>query len=154
MRIPPVVALVVVTLACGGGGEKPATDSAAAPAAAASTVGAPATEAEVAGTWTGTAKAAGSDSAFVHWTQVCANGACLGTTQESPDTARSTYRLAGDSVIGATAAYIDPAVSTSKVIDNWVLRAAAGKLTGHGWYVIADKPDSVVFRYTFEGVRK
>lgn len=153
MRLAPAVAIpLLVTLACSSG-EKAAADSAAASPAVAA-MSAALTDADVAGTWAGTAKAEGSDSVFVHWTQVCGSGACTGTAQEAPDTVRSTYRIDGDSVVGATGAYADPTMGGAKVIDNWVLRIAQGKLTGHGRYVLAEKPDSVVMRYTFEGARK
>ncbi|HEX4933324.1 MAG TPA: hypothetical protein VFV33_09110 [Gemmatimonadaceae bacterium] len=150
MRFAPAFCLpLVVALACGRG-ERPAADTAVATPAPAALA-----EADIAGTWTGTAKAEGSDSVMVHWTQVCANGACAGTSQEAPtDTIPSTYRIEGDSAVGVTPAYVDPAIGKAKVIDHWVLRITGAALTGHGWYTLEEKPDSVLMRYTFEGGRK
>ena len=147
MRNAVLVALMLVACAKS---EQPAADTTAMTAGPA-----PLTEADVAGTWSGTMKPEGSDSVAVHWTQVCGTGSCRGTAQEMPDTVKSTYTIAADSVVGKTGAYADPTMGGVKVVDNWVLRVTApGQIGGRGWYVLADKPDSVVFRYTFEGARK
>lgn len=142
--------LAIAALACTKG-EQPSADTTAmamAPAAL--------TDADVAGTWTGTMKPEGSDSVIVHWTQVCAAGSCSGTAVEMPgDTIPSTYAMSADSAMGKTSPYKDPTVGGANVIDNWVLRLAGpGQVRGRGWIVLADKPDSVLLRYTFEGARK
>ena len=110
------------------------------------------TDAEIAGTWKGNAMMEGSDSVFLHWTQVCANGTCTGTSEESKDTVVATYRIDADSSIGITQPYADPAIG-AQVIDNWVARVSNGRVTGHGRIVLADRPDSVLVRYRFEGSR-
>lgn len=112
-------------------------------------------EADVAGTWTGTMKADGSDSVIVHWTQVCASGACQGTATEMPGvTIPSTYAIGADSAMGKTSPYKDATLGGANVIDNWVLRLSGpGKITGRGWIVLAERPDSVLLRYSFEGSR-
>lgn len=149
MRLPIAVCLAALVAACAK------SESGTADSAATAAVGpAPLTEAELAGTWTGTMKADGSDSVMVHWTQVCAAGACKGTAQEAPDTIPSTYTIAGDSTIGVTPAYADATTGGVKVIDNWVARVSGPAISGRGWMVLADKPDSVVLRYTFEGTKK
>lgn len=111
------------------------------------------TDADFAGTWKGNAMMEGSDSVIQHWTQVCAAGTCTGTTEESKDTVVSTYRIDADSSIGVTPPYVDPAVGTAQVIDHWVARVSNGRVTGTGRIVLADRPDSVVMRYRFEGSR-
>ena len=109
------------------------------------------TEADVAGTWTGTAMLAGTDSIVSHWTQECANGTCRLTSQEMPDTVVSTYYIAADSVVGSTGAFTDPAAGGATVTDHWVVRVTSGQLNGTGMLKLADNPDSVVVRYTLTG---
>ncbi len=111
------------------------------------------TEADLAGTWTGTAKMEGSDSVMLHWTQVCGGGTCKGTSQEQPDTITSTYSIEGDSAHGISTPYSDP-MAKIRVIDHWIVRLSGGTVTGRGWAVLADKPDSTVMRYTFEGTKR
>jgi hypothetical protein len=111
------------------------------------------TDADFSGTWKGTAMMEGSDSVFVHWTQVCAAGSCTGTSEESKDTVMSTYRIDADSSIGVTSPYVEPSIGTVQVIDHWVARVSNGRVTGNGRIVLADRPDSVVMRYRFEGSR-
>jgi hypothetical protein len=136
-----------LVFACAKGEEMPA-DSAAMAAAPAALI-----EADVAGTWTGTAMMAGSDSVFAHWTQVCANGTCRGTSTESPkDTVVSTYVIAADSSAGTSVPQTQPGV-TGKVIDHWVVRVSGNQATGTGMFTLVDKPDSVVMRYRFTGTK-
>lgn len=112
------------------------------------------TEADVAGTWTGTLMPEGSDSVVAHWTDVCGGGTCRLTTQEAPkDTVTSTYTIQGDSVVATSTAYADPMAKGAMVIDNWVARPSGGQVTGTGRLTLADKPDSVVMRYRFTGTR-
>lgn len=149
MRHPLIVLIPCALLLACAKKEDSAADSsmmAAAPAAL--------TDAQVSGTWTGTAKLAGTDSVVQHWTQVCGSGTCMGTTTEMPrDTIHATYRLDADSTIGVSTPYTDP-VAKALIIDNWVARFSGSTVTGHGWAVLADKPDSVVMRYTFDGMRQ
>jgi hypothetical protein len=133
--------------ACAKGEEAPADSAAMAAAPAALT------EAEIAGTWTGTAMLEGSDSVFAHWTQVCANGTCRGTSTETPkDTIVSTYVLAADSSVGTSAPQSQPGV-TGMVVDHWVVRVSGTQASGTGMMTLADKPDSVVMRYRFTGTK-
>jgi hypothetical protein len=111
------------------------------------------TEADIAGTWMGTSMPEGSDSVVARWTEVCANGACTGTVEGAADTARSTYTLSGDSCVGRSAPYASSAARGATVIDSWVVRLRDGKAVGTGAITLADKPDSVVMRYRFEGSR-
>lgn len=132
-------------IACGGA-ETPPADSAAMAAAPAAL-----TDADVSGTWTGTAMMEGTDSVFSHWTQVCGAGSCTGTNQESPDTVRSTYVLDADSSMGVTQPFADPTMGGIMVTDNWVARISGNQVTGTGMIKLADRPDSVVARYRFSG---
>lgn len=134
-------------IACGGSESPPADSAAAMPAAL--------TEADAAGTWTGTSTPEGSDSVLGHWTQVCAAGTCRGTTQENPgDTVVSTYTIEADSVVGTSAAFMDPTIAPGvSLVDHWVARPVNGQVTGYGRFVLADRPDSVVARYRLMGSR-
>jgi hypothetical protein len=135
-------------IACGGA-ETPPADSAAA-------AGAPAalTEADVAGTWTGTAMMEGTDSIIAHWTQVCAAGTCRGTSQEEPsDTVVSTYTLQADSSVGITQPYASKSMGGIMVIDQWVARISGNQVTGTGMFTLASKPDSVLARYRVVGTK-
>ena len=111
------------------------------------------TEAEIAGTWKGTSMPMGSDSVVSKWTTVCAAGSCKGTTEGSKVTVQWAYTMSGDSAVGVSQPYSDPAVKGGKVIDTWVARATGDNVTGTGATKLASKPDSVVIRYHFAGSR-
>jgi len=129
--------------------ETPPADSAAMAAAPASL-----TEADMAGTWTGTAMMQGTDSVFSHWTQVCAAGTCRGTSTEAPkDTAVASYVIVADSAVGTGQPMADATMGGTMVVDHWVVRVSGGQATGTGWFTLAAKPDSVVARYHFSGTK-
>ena len=135
-------------LACAGS-ETPPADS-----AAAATTPAALTDADISGTWTGTAMAEWTDSIISHWTQVCGAGTCRGTSQESPvDTAIATYVLEADSARGTTQPFADKNLGGTMVIDNWVARISGNQVTGTGRFTLASKPDSVLGRYRFVGTK-
>jgi hypothetical protein len=138
--------VVPLILACSKAETPPADSAAMAPAAL--------TEADVAGTWTGTLMAEGSDSVVGHWTILCGSGSCSLTTTESPkDTVISTYILEGDSARYTAAPHADPNVKGAMVIDAGVARYSGNQITGTGMIKLADKPDSVVMRYRFTGTK-
>lgn len=141
-----ILLAVPFLFACGGGAETPPAD---APATASTML----TEADVSGTWQGTAMVEGTDSVFAHWTQVCGNGTCTGTSQESTDTIRSTYTLSADSSIGVAGPMADATMGGIMVTDNWVARMSNATVTGTGVIRLADRPDSVLMRYRFTGTR-
>ncbi|MBA3342870.1 MAG: hypothetical protein H0T48_13680 [Gemmatimonadaceae bacterium] len=124
------------------------SDAAMAPAMAAAL-----TEADVAGTWTGTSTPIGSDSVIAKWTQVCGAGSCRGTSEGSNVTIQSSYTLAGDSSVGVSQPYSEPSVKGGQVIDTWVGRLNGDNVSGTGAMTLASKPDSVVMRYRFAGSR-
>lgn len=132
-------------LACGGA-ETPPADSAAMAAAPAAL-----TDADVSGTWTGTAMMEGTDSVFLNWTQVCGGGTCRGTSKESPDTTISTYILEADSSRGMSQPFADKTMGGIMVTDNWVARVSGNQVTGTGMLKLAANPDSVLVRYRFTG---
>jgi len=145
-RVAPLLVFSLLILACAK------TETAQSDSAAMTMAPAALTDVDFAGTWKGNAMIEGSDSVFAHWTQVCAAGTCSGTSEESKDTVMSTYRIDADSSIGVTPPFVDPAIGT-QVVDHWVARVSNGRVTGTGRIVLADRPDSVVMRYRFEGSR-
>lgn len=139
--------VVPFVFACAKGENPPADSAAAAPAPAMLT------EADVAGTWSGTASTL-TDSVFAHFTITCGTGTCRITSTENPkDTIPSTYVIAGDSSTGTSSPYAEPAVKGAMVVDHYVARVTAGTVNGTGHLTLADKPDSVVFRYKFTGTK-
>jgi hypothetical protein len=134
-------------------GEKAPADSAA-PAAATPAAPAAITDADISGTWTGLAKMEGTDSTIAHFSITCGSGTCRITTTESPkDTIPSTYVLAADSSTGTSSPYADASMPGAKLVDHWVARTSNNQVTGHGWLTLANKPDSVLMRYTFSGTK-
>ena len=135
-------------LACAKADTPPADSAAMAAAPAALT------EADVAGTWSGTAMLEGTDSVIANWTNMCAGGTCRLTTTQSPkDTIQQTYVLEADSMRGTSVAYPEPAAGGAMVIDTWVGRVTGTQITGTGMAKLADRPDSVVMRYRFTGTK-
>ena len=129
-------------------------DNMAADSAAMAAAPAALTEAAIAGTWSGTATLQGTDSTIAHWTTTCANGTCRFTQTESPkDTIQQTYVIEGDSVVGSAGPYAEASMGGTMVTDHWVGRITGNQIMGTGMAKLADKPDSVVMRYTFTGTK-
>lgn len=149
LTIAALALATLATLACAKS-ETPAADTAAAMAPAPMAM----TDADFAGTWTGTAMLQGTDSIIAHWTQVCGGGSCAGTSQEAPDTVKATYTIDADSSHGVSAPFSNAVTGGVKMVDHWIARVSGNAVSGHGWMVLADKPDSVTMRYRFEGTRK
>jgi len=141
--------LIPLLVACARNETAQSDSAAMAPAAPAAL-----TEAQVAGTWTGVATLAGTDSIIAHWTQVCGNGTCKGTSQEAPnDTIMSTYTLMADSSVGQTSPYTDPSIPGVQIVDHWSARIVGDSVIGSGRFVLASNPDSVLVRYNIRGTR-
>jgi hypothetical protein len=152
-RMLKLIPIVFAVMACAKT-ETPPVDTAAAMAPEPAPMAPVAvTEADVAGTWTGTSKPEGTDTMTIKWTQVCAAGSCKGTTEGSNVTANSTYTLAGDSAVGVSAPYTDRMMK-ARVIDTWTVHFNGDNVTGKGMMTLASKPDSVLMRYTFTGSRQ
>lgn len=133
-------------IACAKAETPPADSAAMAPAAL--------TDADFAGSWSGTLMPEGSDSVVAHWSDVCGQGTCRLTTTESPkDTVTFTYVIEGDSARYNAAAHADPAAGGAMVTDAGVARVAGNQITGSGVIRLAEKPDSVVMRYRFTGTK-
>jgi hypothetical protein len=97
----------------------------------------------------------GSDSVMSKWTQVCGAGKCKGTQEGSKVTINSTYTLAGDSAVGKSEPFSDPAMAKgAKMIDTWVVHFSGTNATGTGAMKLAAKPDSTVMAYHFTGSKK
>jgi hypothetical protein len=138
--------VVPFLIACGGAETPPADSAAASPAAL--------TDADVSGTWTGTAMAEGTDSVFANWTNICAGGTCRFTTTQTPaDTVVATYTIQADSVIGSTAPFAERTMGGTMITDHWVARVTGNQVTGTGQFRLASAPDSVVMRYRFIGTK-
>jgi hypothetical protein len=147
MRFP--IALVALAVVACAKSEQPAADTSAMTAGPA-----PATEADITGTWTGETKLAGTDSVVARFTAVCGGGNCTTTSQESADTVRFAYTLEADSIHFVTPAYADASMGGARVVQHTIARASGGSATGTGWTTLADKPDSVLVRTTFAATRK
>jgi hypothetical protein len=133
-------------VACGRA-ETPEADSAAA-------MPAMLTEADVAGSWSGTAMMEGTDSVVAHWSNTCSGGSCQFTTTEAPkDTVMHTYVIETDSMIGTSAAYAEATMGGTMVTDSWVARFSGTQVSGTGMLKLAAQPDSVLMRYRFTGTK-
>jgi hypothetical protein len=112
-------------------------------------------DADVSGTWSGVSMPPNSDSVVSHWTQVCAAGKCRGGETGSKIQYSSSYTLAGDSAVGVSEPFSDPAIAKgAKVIDHYVVHFMGDSATGTGMMNLASKPDSVVMAYRFAGAKK
>lgn len=151
MRIALKLIPILVVVACGRNDNPPAdaADINTAMAPATSTL----TEADVAGTWTGTSTPEGSDSVIARWTSVCAAGTCTGTNEGSDVRMQWAYTVAGDSSVGVSQPYAEPQFQGAQAIDTWVARISGDNVTGTGSMALAARPDSVVARYRFAGTR-
>src|SRR5687767_6665589 len=134
-------------IACAKADTPPADSAAAAPAAL--------TEADVAGNWSGTFKIEGDTAAVsAHWSDVCGAGTCRLTTVENPkDTVTFTYTLEGDSLRYNAPAHANASFGGAMVTDAGAARISSGTINGAGMIRLADKPDSVLARYTFTGTK-
>jgi hypothetical protein len=133
--------------ACAKGEEAPADSAAmAAPAL---------TEADVAGSWSGTVTIEG-DTAKVPWTDTCAAGTCRLVVSVAPnDTIVLNYTIQGDSVMYSRAQpYADTSlVKGAMLMENGVGRISGGQLNGNAKVTLADRPDSVVQRFSFTATK-
>jgi hypothetical protein len=152
-RTLKLIPVVFALMACAKKETPPADTAAAMAPEPAPMAPAAVTDADVAGTWTGTSKGEGGDTTTIKWTQVCGAGSCKGTTEGSKVTVNSTYTLAGDSAVGMSTPYDDPGMK-KKVIDTWIVHFNGDNATGTGAMKLASKPDSVLMRYNFTGSRK
>jgi hypothetical protein len=133
-------------LACARAETPPADSAAAAPAAL--------TEADVAGTWSGTLMPEGSDSVLGNWTAQIGGGTYRLTTAQTPnDTVTGTYTLEGDSSRFSAGPHADPAFGGAMVIDEGTSRFSGNQITVTGVTRLAAKPDSILLRFRGVGTR-
>jgi hypothetical protein len=112
------------------------------------------TDADVAGNWSGSIMAQGSDSVIGTWSDQCGAGTCRLVGSMAPkDTVTFTYTLQGDSLSYSAPAHMDPQAK-AMVTDAGAAHIAGGQITGSGIVRLADKPDSVVMRYRFTGTKQ
>ena len=127
-------------IACGGAETPPADSVAAAPAAL--------TEADVAGTWTGTLKPEGSDSVLGNFTVMISGGSFTLIAASAPnDTIRGTYTISGDSSMYSAPAHADATFGGAMVTDAGTTRVSGNTFTARGSVRLAAKPDSVLLNY-------
>ncbi len=131
---------------------KPADDKAAMDSAAMAAGPAPLTAADIAGTWSGTAMAEGSDSVLFRFTAVSPNGMDGKSIVEGQtDSVQVTHMFDGDSLIATSATYTDQMMpGKPQVTFRAVGRMMGGKLVGTSAVMLASKPDSVLGRMRFE----
>jgi hypothetical protein len=61
--------------------------------------------------------------------------------------------LNGETISATSVPFASPTLKGTKVVDHYEGRISGGQITGTGHFTLADKPDSVVFRYKFTGTR-
>lgn len=145
--------LAVLLAACAKG-ETPPTDTAAAMTPPPPPV--KLTAADLAGSWTGTSKAAGTDSVTSKWVATSTSDSTGTATYEGTKTTVAyTTTFDADSVMVASAAFVPPGAKASapKIMFKSVGRIQDGKLVGTAVTHLAAKPDSVLGRTTFEATR-
>jgi len=114
------------------------------------------TAADVKGTWNGTSKREGGDTAAVTWTVTSVTDSTSKLTfAKTKETVDFSVKFDADSMISASKPYHDP--STPKAAPKVMFRSVAhlkdGKLVGNSTIVLASKPDSVVMKGTFEATK-
>ena len=144
-----VMLLAAFLVACGPA-EQPAVDT---PATAGP---APISAADLAGTWTGTMMAEGSDSVLGRFTVVnpTGNDAKI-VTEGSRDSVAMSHTFDADSFVATSAVYTDqnlpgkPQVTT-RAVGRLVM---PGQARGTSTIMLASKPDSVLLRTRWEATK-
>lgn len=141
------ILLAAVLVACSKG-ETPPADTAAAMAPAPP---ANLTSADLAGSWNGTSKAAGTDSVVNTWVAVQTSDTTLNLTLKGmTKPVAMAVRLDADSMIATSVAFVPPGPKTApKVVIRSIGRLQNGELVGTAVTMLAAKPDSVISRRTY-----
>ena len=112
--------------------------------------------ADIAGTWHGTSRIAGSDSVTAKWTVTTTSDSTGTLTYEGSATSIAfASHISGDSVMIASEPFTQPGAKKGapKVIFSSVGRVQDGKFIGTSIVSLADNTDSVVSVRTFEATR-
>lgn len=145
--------LAAVLAACAKTETKPVDTAAPAMAPAAPT---PLTAADLAGTWNGTTKNAGSDSVLAKWT-VKSTSDSTGTLTYDGTKVTVPFKttFGGDSSVATSEPYTPPSAKkgSPKVRFISVGRIKDGQLQGTATVVLASKPDSVLAHHTFSATK-
>ncbi len=137
--------ICTVLLAACAGGEK-APEAPAGPAAL--------TAADMAGTWSGSTKVAGTDSVASTWTSTSTSDSTGTITIGDQPPVAYTVILSADSMVATSATFIDPAIGTEMLMWQSVGRLEApGVLVGTVTTMLAAKMDSVVARGTWRATK-
>ncbi|MBX6330508.1 MAG: hypothetical protein IRY91_01540 [Gemmatimonadaceae bacterium] len=123
------------------------TDSTAAPMAPAAL-----TSAQVAGTWHGTSRQEGSDTLTDQWTMVSTSDSTgmLVFDDAKNDSIPYSMRLDGDSVVMTSSRPYAGRDGKGRFMYRQVGRLQGDRLVGQVTAMLADRPDSVVGRFTWE----
>jgi hypothetical protein len=109
---------------------------------------------DVAGTWNGQSKREGSDSVVARWTVTATATESKLVYEGTTDSVAFANAFDGDSMVATSQPFDDPLMpGADKVVFRSVARLQAGKLVGTTVITMADKPDSVVARGTWEATR-
>jgi hypothetical protein len=143
MRLP---LLCTMLLAACASGEK-APEAPTAPAAL--------TPADVAGSWSGSSMAAGTDSVVGTWTITMTSDSTGTFAMEGAPDLSYTVAFSGDSAIATSASYVDPNIRTDMIMWQSIGRLdSAGTFGGTFTTMLAEKHDSIVARGTWRATRK
>ncbi len=115
---------------------------------------APLTAADIAGTWSGSTVAEGSDSVVNRWTSIRESDTTgKYVSVNSPDTVRYSVVYDADSMVATSQPFTTSAIPNAQVIFRSVGRLRDGKLVGTSATMLAANPDSVVARGRWEATR-
>jgi hypothetical protein len=116
----------------------------------------PLTREMLAGTWSGTTWAAGTDSVINRWTVVAEAESDSGTmTPEGGQSVRFSTVIDGDSMIVTSAPFPASAAADAPMVTfRSVGRMVDGRLVGTGMQMLVAMPDSVVGRSHWEAVKQ
>ena len=149
-----VFLLAVLVAACAKK-ETPAADTAAAVTPPPPPAPAALTPADLRGTWNGTGKREGSDSASNFTVVSTSDSTGTFTPAGSKEAVPFTIKYDADSSIATSAAYTDPTMGKKapKVMFRSVSHLKDGKLVGTANIMLASKPDSVIGKSTWAATK-
>jgi hypothetical protein len=149
-----VFLLAVLVAACAKK-ETPAADTSAAVTPPPPPAPAAMTPADLRGTWNGTTRREGSDSATNFTVVSTSDSTGKFVFAGRKDSVSFTTKFDADSSISTSEAYTDPTMGKKppKVMFRSIARLKDGKLVGTANVMLASKPDSVVGKSTWEATK-